>query len=266
MGIVQIHGFRLKYPTRHVLAYLWPMVLSLILAEFFKGAYRVWDRSRLLSSMVTLAACAIFLAKQVADLFLYYRLPDEYDPSVPGGNRWLTLIRLFLENTQELLLLFFIYGAIQEISVHNLSDSMTGDQLKRAVGSGLLICAALVEFTWLFWEILYLGRRMRYIAVMRKVSVPPPRRIDVWRQHGSVNRRVVIWACMNAVMGIVFLLLWKSFRYSQFWSGWDLDPSIPSARSAFCYLLLPITLYFLLFHAVLRDYYLGEVQVSRSSP
>jgi hypothetical protein len=84
-------------PSRHILFRLWQVVLSLIIAEFFKGAYRVWDQSHDSPVVVTLIACALFLSKQVIDLSLFYKHqekePNPYSPPIPKGHWFWTLSR-----------------------------------------------------------------------------------------------------------------------------------------------------------------------------
>lgn len=234
------------------------MVLSLILAEFFKGAYKAWDQSHHWRTSLTLLACAIFLSKQVADLFLYYRLSDDYDPSVANENRTFKLLRLTAENSQELSVLFLTYGAIQELTVQNLDQSMNKyHQLTRAAGSGLLLSIALVEFSWLFWDFMYIWKRVRNINDIRSRGSHKSWR-ELWVDNRK-NGRVLLWTVMNGSSAVAFLLLWCYFHYSDYYPNWTLDTSIPDTGIVLLWLLLPVTAYFFIYHIVLRNYYLGEV-------
>jgi hypothetical protein len=248
-------------PIRHILSRLWSVVLSLIIGEFFKGAYRVWDPTRGWSTSFTLIACALFLAKQVIDLSLFYKhpipeRPNPYDPPIANEGRWATLMRCFAENTQELFVFFFIYGSIQELNAANVLKTVgIASHLTRAAGSGLLLSIAIVEFSWLLWDLMYLGKRL---DILRSIWIKGElgQRWAAIRRGGPVDRLVLRWSLLNSGFALLFLVLWGFFRYVHYWPHWVQDESIPSVGVAFRCLLLPVMLYFFIYHAALRDYYL----------
>jgi hypothetical protein len=164
------------------------------------------------------------------------------------------MARLLSENLIEVLVFFFTYGAIQSIAVHNIADNVDGAfRLKRSVGSGLLISVALGEISWLLWEIVYLWKRraessLSWWATVRLVFT------SKLREDTHVQK----WIILNSVFAVVFLAYFFHFRFQGFWPTGRIRTSIPDAGVAFWCLFLPVTVYFIVYHYVLRDYYLGE--------
>ncbi|WP_446745206.1 hypothetical protein [Silvibacterium acidisoli] len=253
---------------RHGMDRLWPFVLSLILTEFFKGAYRVWDKWHGWDTVITLIACALFMSKQIADIFLYYARLHIYDPESAGEGKWLRLRRYLLGNTIEILILFLTYGAIQALSVHNLVDTLDhAGRLKRDAGAGLLLSTGLVELCWLWWDVLFIVKRLKGIAKTfgAKQAYLSAR---VWRafrnepdaRTARIDGQVTLWMKCNFLFGIVFLLLWFYFHYKC--QGWcpasPPNPNVPTARTAFWWLLFPMMFYFTTYQVCFMNYYIGE--------
>jgi len=116
-----------KARARHGMTTLWAWVLSLIVTEFFKGAYRVFDLAHIKqnawAATWTLSACALFMSKQVADIVLYFRNIEQYDPQFRQKNTTAKLLRYASENAIEACLLFFIYGSIKsDMRVETAAD------------------------------------------------------------------------------------------------------------------------------------------------
>lgn len=247
---------------------LWPIVLSLILTEFFKGAYRVWDKWHGWDTVITLVACALFMSKQIADIFLYYTRLHIYDPPSRGEDRWLRLRRYLLGNTIEVLILFLTYGAIQALSVHNLGDTLgTGGRLNRNAGAGLLLSTGLVELCWLWWDVLFIVKRLKCIAktfgakqAYLSAKVRRAFRKEPDAATARIDRQVMLWTKCNFVFGSAFLLLWFYFHYDC--RGWcpDSPPNliIPTAKAAFWWLLFPMMVYFTTYQICFMNYYIGE--------
>jgi hypothetical protein len=169
-----------------------------------------------------------------------------------------------VENTQELMVFFFVYGAIQELQNQYVISCDTRCHLTTGAGSGLLLSVSIVEFSWLLWDLIYIYKRLyaahffdrhqgnyRGLTLMRRAK-------RVWhdfRNGTSVDQLVLKWLGLNTVFGLLFLILWRCFLFSTLPKIWIRATSYPSARLSFLLLLLPMIIYFIAFSTLLHRYY-----------
>ncbi len=239
--------------VRHIMGLLWGWILSLILTEFFKGAYRVFDGAHLKhhawAATWTLGACALFMSKQIADLFIYFKSTEKYDPPFQSSDTLGTLLRYAGENAIEVLILFFCYGSVHQICVQNLPESFKASGfLERSAGSGLLLSMAIVEFLWFCWDCLYIYKRRRNLA-----DVPAGRKLDpIFNFRYLHDEMVVEWVQLNGLSSFI------TFRWYQLYNMHGNYSYQLQGKAALGWLLIPAVLYFVVYQYLMKDYYLGD--------
>lgn len=228
---------------RSMFGFFFAIIAGNFVAGFLNNCYQTLDQPYKPANLLTIIATSLFFFKLLWDLFIYYNDFSKYDPTWDWKPKHkfkqylFNLVLIIFETT------IFVVGFRATADVSPVNFSFHSQVLDASTAADFSLDVGLVELTWAFWCLMYLGRltfESPEKGFFRRVSSQMKSRKDTSR-----------WLILNLIWSSVFLYL---YRFENKHRG-------PTELGAAALIAGTTAVYLVSYLIFMWDYYAGDTGV-----